>query len=96
MEETKDNKRIITNEEFLQYKKQIKSIDTDLEQFFVIIMRERYGLSWLEIERLFGFDFDEDGEIDLYGIDEDGDGEIDYYTDDIDDDVFDDFIDEDV
>ena len=60
MEETKDNKRIITNEEFLQYKKQIKSIDTDLEQFFVIIMRERYGLSWLEIERLFGVDFDED------------------------------------
>lgn len=60
MEETKDNKRIITNEEFLQYKKQIESRDTDLEQFIFIIFRERYGLSVLEIDRLLQGDFEEE------------------------------------
>lgn len=72
MDKTKENNRkIITNEEFLDYKRQLRSNEIELMKFTLILLKQHYGFSASEISELFDAPEEELFKelYDAYGID---------------------------
>lgn len=72
MAKTKENNRkIITNEEFLDYKRQLRSDEIELIKFTLILLKQHYGFSASEISELFDVPEEELFKelYDAYGID---------------------------
>lgn len=72
MNQTKENiRKIINNEEFLEYKRQLRSDEIELMKFTLILLKQQYGLSSAEISEIFEVPEEElfKALYDAYGID---------------------------